>query len=116
LEARRKAIANEMVSLQAIPRVAREIRPLTTRLKELEEREIIPYRGTWGVEDTYSRGDFTTHDGSLWLTRRDCTGYFNCDLDPVPSMNFDNAEVLATMVLNPRDEIRELLHADRVSH
>jgi len=54
--------------------VALEVRPLAKRLKELEARDVVPYKGTWATDDTYGRGDFTTHDGSLWIARRDCTG------------------------------------------
>ncbi|WP_082953911.1 hypothetical protein [Mesorhizobium sp. AA23] len=41
------------------------IAELEDRLKELEERSF-DYKGVWKADETYKRGHFVTHSGSLW--------------------------------------------------
>lgn len=39
---------------------------LEVRVKELEERPSVEYRGVWRSTQQYQRGSLVTHDGSIW--------------------------------------------------
>jgi hypothetical protein len=46
--------------------IARYVEPFEARIKELEARPTLRYRGVWNASTQYVIGDFCTHDGSLW--------------------------------------------------
>ena len=46
--------------------VARTIRPLQSRIAELESRGEMKYCGIWEEQREYLRGNFVTTNGSLW--------------------------------------------------
>ncbi len=58
-----------------------QVRPLRdahtaalNRIKELEDRPPIPYKGIWGSSEAYKAGELVTHDGSMWFARRESKG------------------------------------------
>ena len=52
--------------------------------------------------------------GAVFTLGKD--GFFMVDLNPLQNMTLEKAEMLSQGILGFREEIRELLHADRVSH
>ena len=52
--------------------------------------------------------------GAVFTLGKD--GFFMVDLNLLPNMTLEKAEMLSQGILGFREEIRELLHADRVSH
>jgi len=52
--------------------VAQQVEPLKQRIAELEQRENnLKYLGTWQASGEYQRGNFISHDGSMWCATRD---------------------------------------------
>ena len=49
------------------------IERLEKRIIELEERPTMTYLGVYEKARQYSKGNFTTHEGSLWCCRADVT-------------------------------------------
>ena len=47
--------------------------PLLRRIVELEERPTLRYLGVYEAARQYAKGNFVTHDGSLWHCRADVT-------------------------------------------
>ena len=66
------------VRKELLPTIGRfvkaQVRPLQQRIEELETRMVeFQYCGVWH-EGTYKRGNFVTHDGSVWHCNVDtCT-------------------------------------------
>ena len=54
--------------------VARSAAPLLRRIEELERRHALPYNGVWGASDAYTAGELVTHDGSMWIAKRESIG------------------------------------------
>ncbi|MHC2373367.1 chitodextrinase [Bradyrhizobium diazoefficiens] len=50
------------------------ITPLKERIKELESRPTLCYRGIWDASRTYQPGSFVTHSGSVWHADVQSTG------------------------------------------
>ena len=38
------------------------------------ERPALPYKGVWGASDAYTAGELVTHDGSMWIAKRESIG------------------------------------------
>ncbi len=51
--------------------VARSVAPLSARLATIESKGWPEYLGTHQAGRTYLRGQFVTHDGSLWHANRE---------------------------------------------
>jgi hypothetical protein len=49
------------------------VTPLQRRIAELEDRPTLSYLGVYEQARQYTRGNFVTHDGSLWHCRADLT-------------------------------------------
>ncbi len=49
------------------------VAPLQQRITELEERPTLKYLGVYEQTRQYAKGNFVTHDGSLWHCRADVT-------------------------------------------
>jgi hypothetical protein len=45
--------------------------PLHARIKALEERPTIEYKGVFEAGVTYHKGECVTHAGSLWIAKHD---------------------------------------------
>lgn len=60
----------EAVGRNVKERILRETQPLEARIKALEE-QTFEYRGVHVAGLTYRKGEFVTHQGSLWHTN--CT-------------------------------------------
>lgn len=52
--------------------VTQELEPLRSRLAALEKCEQnLGYRGVWQAAGRYRRGNFVSHDGSMWHANTD---------------------------------------------
>jgi hypothetical protein len=49
--------------------VRQAIAPLRERIKQLEDRPAIQYRGVFEIGRAYSEGDFVTDKGAIWRPR-----------------------------------------------
>lgn len=68
---------------QGLEPLQRELAALTLKLEhaELRAREL-RYAGTWSAQSKYRKGNFVTHNGSLWSCLID-------DIATIPGHDFD---------------------------
>lgn len=65
----------EAMTTGAVRAVAKEIKALRQRVAVLETREkAMRYRGVFQPAEDYEKGNFVTHDGSLWAAIADNPG------------------------------------------